>query len=110
MFARRLTKQRLINAFLTPSQTSKQNHILPSQICNILILISTFSRKQGGKIAEHENDDIDAMLQEILDDDYQPISTHDVSEQSNTFNFSNNTGQLLVVVDSAHSSSENKIF
>jgi len=37
-----------------------------------------FSRKQGGKRAEHENDDIDAILQEILDDDYQPISTHDV--------------------------------
>ncbi|KAK7146999.1 hypothetical protein R3I94_009745 [Phoxinus phoxinus] len=35
------------------------------------------SRKQGSKRAEHENDDIDAMLQEILDDDYQPISTHD---------------------------------
>lgn len=47
------------------------------------------------KRAEHENDDIDAMLQEILDDDdYQPISTHVsqqnlamISEQSNTFLF-----------------------
>uniref|UniRef100_A0A671LMB7 Cilia- and flagella-associated protein 418 n=1 Tax=Sinocyclocheilus anshuiensis TaxID=1608454 RepID=A0A671LMB7_9TELE len=34
------------------------------------------SRKQGCKKARHDNDDIDAMLQEILDDDYQPISTH----------------------------------
>lgn len=50
------------------------------------------------KRAEHENDDIDAMLQEILDDDddddYQPISTHVsqqnlamISQQSNTFLF-----------------------
>ncbi|XP_051577721.1 cilia- and flagella-associated protein 418-like [Myxocyprinus asiaticus] len=35
------------------------------------------SRKQGCKGSEYENDDIDAVLQEILDDDYQPISTHD---------------------------------
>ncbi|XP_016313771.1 protein C8orf37-like [Sinocyclocheilus anshuiensis] len=35
------------------------------------------SRKQGCKKARHDNDDIDAMLQEILDDDYQPISTHE---------------------------------
>lgn len=70
------------------SLTAIQNQILPSQFCNSLIFISTLSRKQGGK---HENDDVDAMLQEILDDDYQPVSTHDVSEQSNTLNFSNNT-------------------
>ncbi|XP_059424278.1 cilia- and flagella-associated protein 418 isoform X2 [Carassius carassius] len=35
------------------------------------------SRKQGYKKARHDNDDIDAMLQEILDDDYQPTSTHE---------------------------------
>lgn len=101
----RLTKQRhiavmynyhtsLINTSLKSSQRSKQNQILPSQTCNISIFMSTFFRKQGCKRAEHENDDIDAMLQEILDDDYQPISTHVsqqnramISEQSNTFLF-----------------------
>ncbi|XP_048008980.1 cilia- and flagella-associated protein 418 [Megalobrama amblycephala] len=40
------------------------------------------------KRAEHENDDIDAMLQEILDDDddvYQPISTHEpISAKTST--------------------------
>ncbi|XP_016137867.1 protein C8orf37-like [Sinocyclocheilus grahami] len=35
------------------------------------------SRKQQGKKVQHDNDDIDAMLQEILDEDYQPISTHE---------------------------------
>lgn len=109
IFAMRLTKQRhiailynyhtsLINTTLTSSQRSKQDQILPSQTCNISIFMSTFFfRKQGCKRAEHENDDIDAMLQEILDDDYQPISTHvsqltrqnlaTISEQSNTFLF-----------------------
>lgn len=58
--------------------------------------MSTCFRKQGCRRAEHENDDIDAMLQEILDDDddddYQPISTHVsqqnlamINEQTNTF-------------------------
>ncbi|XP_050988087.1 cilia- and flagella-associated protein 418 isoform X1 [Labeo rohita] len=35
------------------------------------------SRKQGCKRSQHDKDDIDAMLQEILDDDFQPISTHE---------------------------------
>ncbi|XP_016315638.1 protein C8orf37-like isoform X2 [Sinocyclocheilus anshuiensis] len=35
------------------------------------------SRKQQCKKVQHDNDDIDVMLQEILDEDYQPISTHE---------------------------------
>uniref|UniRef100_A0A672KF48 Cilia- and flagella-associated protein 418 n=1 Tax=Sinocyclocheilus grahami TaxID=75366 RepID=A0A672KF48_SINGR len=46
------------------------------------------SRKQQGKKVQHDNDDIDAMLQEILDEDYQPISTH----------VSQITGQNLVMI------------
>ncbi|KAF4102918.1 cilia- and flagella-associated protein 418 [Onychostoma macrolepis] len=41
------------------------------------------SRKQGYKKARHD-DDIDAMLQEILDDDYQPISTHESTAKTST--------------------------
>uniref|UniRef100_A0A673IYY2 Cilia- and flagella-associated protein 418 n=1 Tax=Sinocyclocheilus rhinocerous TaxID=307959 RepID=A0A673IYY2_9TELE len=35
------------------------------------------SRKQRCKKVQHDNDDIDAMLQEILDEDYQPITFHE---------------------------------
>ncbi|KAK7158078.1 hypothetical protein R3I93_009318 [Phoxinus phoxinus] len=54
--------------FCCSTSASKQSSYVSKQ---------TDQKKQGSKRAEHENDDIDAMLQEILDDDYQPISTHD---------------------------------
>ncbi|KAK2902741.1 hypothetical protein QQF64_010421 [Cirrhinus molitorella] len=38
---------------------------------------SSVYREQGFKRSQHDNDDIDAMLQEILDDDYQSINTHE---------------------------------
>ncbi|XP_052475389.1 cilia- and flagella-associated protein 418 isoform X2 [Carassius gibelio] len=44
-------------------------------------------KKQSRK--QHDSDDIDAMLQKILDEDYQPISTH-ASQITGQNLFSNN--------------------
>ncbi|XP_043117755.1 protein C8orf37 homolog isoform X2 [Puntigrus tetrazona] len=42
------------------------------------------SRKQGYKKARRDNDDIDDILQEILDDDYQPSSAHESTAAKTT--------------------------
>ncbi len=51
-------------------------------------LILTVSRNKDTEKLDMDNDNIDAMLQEILDDDYQPTSTH----------VSQITGQNLVMI------------
>ncbi|XP_051720923.1 cilia- and flagella-associated protein 418 [Ctenopharyngodon idella] len=73
--------------FCCSTSASKQSSYVSKQMDQMCANLKDKqqSRKQGCKRAEHENDDIDAMLQEILDDDYQPISTHEpISAKTST--------------------------